>query len=625
MRKVIMKEVHILILFITALLLSTTLSAIAGTSPSLLILSPSTGQEFKEGDSVVIAISIKDAEGDVDESTFSLYLDGKNITQNANISVFLVTYTIEKVQGIGKHSFSFEAADREGNKSEVSGYFYVAKKRIEKEFFSVNGSVRMGGRYDKEADEELVGVASVNLYGNIIETFSYSLNVELTNETTTDQQRVSTYRLDIESPIGTFIFGDTTPSFTDYSINGTQVFGIHLMPQFGPVGFELVYGQSYRAVKDLEIYKRMVYGGKLKIGNSDTVFWGLSVLKAKDDVSSLSSATNTTPKDNLVVSTDFSLKLFRGIFGLRVEANESLLNEDITSGASDFSDFKLPINPQDYEWLFTINEHIVPIMPGFTNLAAKGVITAGPVFGNTINFEYFYVGPSYYSLLNSGLTNDQSGFKIYDTQWLFNRMVYLNASYQNSWNNLENTLSNTTRSQGYSLGMSAFPNDYLTLNGGFSYSTSSNKADVDTSTLMLNVGATKNMVIGSTDSYLSLSTSANIYRDKVSSGNDSERYSIRSGLTSYFDRLPLSTKGVLGYDFGSQGSLYLEGWAEYAFLPDQSLVVSAGAVYQSGPGSLDISSDLSWNAIYDIDVEASLDYITDSGDISLSVYATKKF
>ncbi len=600
--------------------------AIAGTAPSLLVLSPGIGEEIKEGSTVVIAISLSDPDGDIDQSSFSLYVDNKNVISNSNVSIFLVTYTIEDVQGIGKHSFVFKAKDREGNLSTISGYFYVAKKKIKKEIFSYNGSVKMGGRYDKEASEDLVGVASVNLYGNIIEVFTYSLNVELTNELTSEKQRVSTYRLDIDTPIGLYVFGDTTPSFTDYSINGTRVFGFHLMPQLGPIGFEILYGQSSKAIKSPETYKRMVYGGKLKIGNKDSFLWGLSVLKAKDDKNSLDfDPENITPKDNLVVSTNFSIKALSGLLSLKAEANESLLNEDITSGASSFEDFNLPINPEDYDWLFTINEHIVPIMPGLTNLAAKGSLVIGPVFDNTFNFEYFYIGPSYYSLLNSGLTNDRSGFNIYDTLWLFNRMIYMNSSFLYNWNNLENTLSHTTKTQGYSLNVSAFPNDYLTIDSSFSISMSSNNYDVDTKNITAGAGVKRDIELGNAESEIMVSLNTNIYRDEVTSGNNSERYSIRTGLSSNFNYIPLSTRGVLGYDFGSTPSIYIEGWAEYSFLKDQSLNLSSSVVYQSYTGGLDINSSMIWKIFYDIDFNADFRYITNTGDFYISAFASRTF
>ena len=620
-----MKKVYTYILYTILLVVIPMTVAFAGTAPRLTILSPEIGKTITSGTQTVIAISLYDQEGDIDESTMKLYLDGKDVTSKANKSVFLVTYTSENLEKVGKHAFSFDVKDREGNESQVNGYFFVVKPVAEKRAFSYNGSIGFGGEYDKQASTSTIGTARLNMYGSVIGSIDYSLNLEFTNEESSDQQRVSTYRLDIGSSIGGFTVGDTTPSFTDYSINGARVFGVDLAPQFGPIGFELVYGQSYKAVDSPETYRQMIYGGKLKIGNRDKFFWGLSLLKVKDDKNSLTNPQNVTPKDNLVLSTDFSLNLFKGVLGLKLEANESMLNEDITAGASNFSDFELPINTKDWEWLFTINEHIVPIMPGLTNLAAKGSVRIGPIYNNTLNFEYSYVGPSYYSLANSGITNDNSGFNIWNTIWLLDRRLYVYGSYQNYRNNLENTLSSTTKSQGFSTNINIYPNDYLTINGGASLLNTSDNVNVDTQNISADAGITRNMDVLGVNSYINFSTNVNLYKDKETTSNDSETYSFRTGLSSYFDNLPLSTSAVVGYDFGTQNSLYLEGWGEYRFLKNESLIASLGMVYESGPNMLDITSGVSANMIYGIKLESNFEYITNTGDLNLSVFASREF
>ena len=620
-----MKKVYNYIFYTILLVVIPITVAFAGTAPRLTILSPEIGKTITSGTQTVIAISLYDQEGDIDESTMKLYLDGKDVTSKANKSVFLVTYTSENLEQIGKHTFSFDVKDREGNESQVNGYFFVVKSVTEKRVFSYNGSIGFGGEYDKQASTSTIGTARLNMYGSVIGSIDYSLNLEFTNEESSDQQRVSTYRLDIASSIGDFSVGDTTPSFTDYSINGARVFGVDLAPQFGPIGFELIYGQSYKAVESPETYRQMIYGGKLKIGNRDKFYWGLSLLKVKDDKDSLTNPQNVTPKDNLVLSTDFSLNLLKGVLGLKLEANESMLNEDINAGASDFSDFELPINTEDWEWLFTINEHIVPIMPGLTNLAAKGSIRIGPIYNNTLNFEYSYVGPSYYSLANSGITNDNSGFNVWDTVWLLDRRLYIYGSYQNYRNNLENTLSSTTKSQGFSSNINIYPNDYLTINGGASLLNTSDNVNVDTQNISTDAGVTRNMDVLGVNSYINFSTNVNLYRDKETTSNDSETYSFRTGLSSYFDNLPLSTRAVVGYDFGTQNSLYLEGWGEYRFLKNESLITSLGAVYESGPNMLDITSGVSADMIYGIKLESNFEYITNTGDLNLSIFALREF
>jgi len=401
--------------FISVLLTGSLL--VAGTAPSIEILSPKKGEDITYGAGAVIALSIYDADADVDINSMELMMDNVDVTRKANKSVFLVTYTFTDATSTGRHVFSFSVKDREGNLSEIESYFNIAQEPKKERKFTYNGTVGMGGEYDKEAEQSTIGRVELDMFGGLTETIDYTLSVEATNEQSSDKQPVSSARLDLFSPWGGLVLGDTTPNFTDYSIDGQEVFGLHALPQIGFFGLEFVYGRSLRDVNDPATYKQNVIGGKLKLGNERKFQWGLAVLKVRDDKDSLSAeiATATdspTPKDNLVVGTDVKLSLLQGKIHFTGEANESLLNEDITSGAglAPDSDVDLPLDPKNFEWLFIINEHIVPILPGFTSLAAKAGIRVGPFYDNTFNAEYSYVGPSYYSLGNTSVINDRAGF-----------------------------------------------------------------------------------------------------------------------------------------------------------------------------------------------------------------------
>jgi len=631
------------ILFVTVFIsvLFTGSLLVAGTAPSIEILSPNKGEDIAYGTGTVIALSIYDADADVDISTMELMVDNVDVTRKANKSVFLVTYTFTDATSTGRHVFSFSVKDREGNLSEIESYFNIAQEPKKERKFSYNGTVGVGGEYDKEAEQSAIGRVELDMFGGLTETIDYTLSVEATNEQASDNQPVSSARLDLFSPWGGLVLGDTTPNFTDYSIDGQEVFGLHALPQIGFFGLEFVYGQSLRDVNDPATFKQNVIGGKLKLGNERKFQWGLAVLKVRDDKDSLSAeiATATdspTPKDNLVVGTDVKLSLLQGKIHFTGEANESLLNEDITSGAGlpEDSDVDLPLDPKNFEWLFIINEHIVPILPGFTSLAAKTGIKVGPFYDNTFNAEYSYVGPSYYSLGNTSVINDRAGFRIWDSLWLLNRKLFLNAAYLNYKNNLQDTYESTTTNAGYSASAYVYPNDYLSINGGVDIATASNEGDdpttggIDTVSTTVNGGTTYNMDVWVTNSDLYFNGTIGLFSDNLTTENDSNTYSTRVGADSYFNDLPLDTTVVTGLDFGDiDTSLYMEGGAGYKFLKDQSLYPYTDIIYETGPSRFDFTVGAKYDAPYRISVDGSLNYITtpDTSDLFVSLFATKEF
>jgi len=612
----------------------------AGTAPSVELLSPKRGEEISFGDEVVVALSLYDPDGDIDITTIEFEVDNVDVIRNANTSAFLVTYSAKETTRAGRHTISFSIKDREGNVSELESYFNRAPEPKRERKFSYNGTVGVGGDYDKEASQSAIGRFKLNMYGGVIETIDYSLAIDATNEEASDKQRVSTFRLDLLSLYGGFTLGDATPAFTDYSIDGMEVFGIHAYPQLGFFGLEFLYGRILRDVEDPATFKQNIIGGKLKLGNKKKFQWGLALLKVRDDKDSLSEAIaalpdNPAPRDNIVIGTDITASFLNGKIRFTGEANESLLNEDITEGPglAEDTDIDLPLDEDKWEWLFIINEHIVPILPGFTSLAAKAGIKIGPFYDNIFNAEYSYVGPSYFSLGNSAIINDRAGFRVWDSLWLMNRMLFINAAYQNYKNNLQDTLTNTTKNIGYSGSVYVYPIDFLSVNAGADIFTVSNGSDdpaegVDTVNTTITGGAAYNMDIYITNSDVYFNGTASLYKDKVTAANSADTYSTRIGAISYFNDFPLDTKAVIGFDFGDlPNSLYLEARGGYRLLKDETLYPYADLIYETGPEQFDITVGASYDAPYQITVDGELELITspDITDLLISVFAKKEF
>ncbi len=619
----------------------------AGTPPVINVLSPTRGEDIPYGSEVVVAISIYDEEGDIDVTSIEFDIDKKDVTRFANTSAFLATYRFTATEDVGRHTVSFLIEDKEGNVATLESYFNILAQPKKERKFTYNGNIGAGGEYDKEAPQSAIGNAEVYLYGNLTDTLNYVLNIDATNEEASDQQRVSIFRFDMYSPIGGVVLGDTTPSFSDYTIDGDEVFGVHLLPQFGIIGAEFVYGQRKRAVEaddGPETFQQFVYGGRLKVGRPNKFLWGLNLLKVKDDKDSIdTTAISPTPKDNLVVGTDVSFSFLEGKISFKAEANGSLLNEDITGGPSTFEDFDIGFDPDNWEWLFTINEHVVPLDVPWPSLAAKGALKLGPFnfspsIENTFNAEYSYVGPSFFSLANPNILNDRAGFLLSDNIWLLDRMLFLNGSYQNYHDNLEDNLAFETDNIGYSFGAYVYPTDFLSINGGLDIYTVENNADppipgddderVDNINTTITTGAMQNLDFWITNSDIYFNGTISLFNDKIDNANDLNNYYTRLGTISYFNDFPLDTKAVLGYDFGdSPNSVYLEGGAGYRFLRDQSLYGSTGLIYETGPEQLELSVGADYDVTQAINVEADFEYVTAPGadDLFISAFATWEF
>jgi hypothetical protein len=380
-------------------------------------------------------------------------------------------------------------------------------------------------------------------------------------------------------------------------------------------------------VEDPEIFKQMVYGWRLEAGSTKRFLWALSFLKVKDDEDSIT-AVEEKPKDNIVLGTDFTLALANGKVELGIEANGSLYNVDITDGAQDFEELPSWIKPDNWEWLFTINDSMDPFVPSSANLATKVNLEIGPYFDNTFNAEASFIGPSYFSLEIDDLTNDKAGVRVWDSLWLLQRKLYISGAYQYYRDNVRNNLEETTNTHGVSASSYIYPNDYLSFSAGVDILSTSDEVEVDTLNTTINAGVTQDIDIFTTSSTAYFNGTAILVKDEIDSSFDSNDFTTRLGLISYFTNIPLDTKAVLGFDFGdSPNSIYLEGRGGYRFLPEETLYAYLDILYETGPEEFDLIFGSTFTTIYDITLEGYAEYFDSPSfsDVILSLYATKEF
>jgi hypothetical protein len=642
-----MKNVHtklrhsLVPLAVAALLFcSAGFSLYASTPPSVQILSPANGENISFGADTIVAISIYDEEGNVDAGSIRLEVDGTDVTGRANTSPFLVTYQFTETESQGSHDIVFSVSDTDGNTTRFDSYFNILAEPKEERRFTYNGNVGLGAEYDQQAIQSGIGNFTLEVYGSFSPSLDYALNIDMTNRESTDQQRVSQYRFDLYTPYGSYVLGDSTPRFSDFTVDGKRVTGFHLLPQFGWFGLEFVWGQTYRAVDaddastEIETFKQMLFGTRLKFGSPQSVLFGLSFLKVKDDPDSIeyeADAAAPSPQENLVLGTDLNLAFSQSRVKVYGEANASLLNADITGGTS--SEVEEEVNVPD--WLFTVNEHLVPLTFGSSNIAAKGALTLGPFAGNTFYGEYSFVGPAYVSLANQAIINDRQGFLLRDSMWLLNRALFFNVSFQRYADNLENTSDYTTVNMGGSGSVFVYPNPFLSINAGVNVSSVKNDAPstedgaANKLNTVLNAGIAQDVTIIGSSTNLYFNGTTTLFNDNNESANDFNFFTTRFGAVSFFDNFPLDTRAVLGYDWGDQeDSVYAEGYAGYRFLRQQTLYTYLGASYLTGPEQLDARTGVDFDIRPDLKLTAEVQYITSRSvedNLFLSAFATYTF
>jgi len=616
-------------------------SLFANTPPALEILSPRDGDAVKMGSEVVVAISIYDEEGDLDTTSMKLEVNGRDVTRQANTSAFLVTYSITDTAKAGRQNISFDVSDRAGNVATHESHFNILAEPEKVRAASMNGTVGVGGEYDREAPQSEIGYLQVDMYGSLSPSFDYALTIDATNRESTDLQRVSEVRFDLYSPWFSLVLGDATPRFSDYTVDGKRVTGIHILPQFGWFGFELIGGRTERAVDaqdastEVETFEQMLFGGRLKLGRPDSFLWGLSFLKVEDDKNSIDyvdDAASPTPKDNIVVGTDFNFAFSDSRVKVYAEVDASLLNTDTTGGTQTTEDIDIP---SFVDSIITVNENLIPLTLGSSNFAAKGALTIGPFVENTFYGEYSFIGPAYFSLANPSIINDRQGFQLRDSIWLLNQALFINASFQRYTNNLENTQNYTTTNAGGSGAVYVYPTPFMSINAGVDVTTVKNDAPaadveaVKNTNTTINAGIAQDLEIlaSATNVYFTYSTA--LFRDENVTANDADTHTFRIGAISYFNNFPLDTKAVVGGDIGDpDDSFYIEGFGGYRFLRERTLYTYLGAIYETGIEQLDLRTGLDYDITPDVKLTAELQYLTsptDIEDLFISAFATYEF
>ena len=308
--------------------------------------------------------------------------------------------------------------------------------------------------------------------------------------------------------------GDVSPSWSRYSLSGTRIRGGQLQLTPGTLTLELTGGRAARAIGPREdepvrrlSYERMLYGARLGFGRTSGSYFMLSGFYARDDKDSITlpeefggtgddgtgifgstagigglegtqdvaaSLTDrrigqtrrnfTPPAENLLISPEFQMSLFRRSFQIGGQASVSAFTRDLRSE-------RLALDESDIPDLVG---RLLPMqIHSSTRVGYAGVAHAGlnvdPV---TLRVEYERIQPGFETLGVRSLRDDRQRYSASLGLMLLDRRVQLDNSIGLDEDNLLGQRVQTQQGLDYAVNVTGRISERFTLSGGYGINTS---------------------------------------------------------------------------------------------------------------------------------------------------------
>ena len=226
--------------------------------------------------------------------------------------------------------------------------------------------------------------------------------------------------------------GDVNAQLSDYGLNGTTIRGGYVRAQPGNFLLELTGGRSRRVVRPSlqsgfrePAFEQWALGGKVGVGRTAGSYFHLSTFYAKDEVASLQDQLVTIkPQENLTITPDFRVDLWKGKFSLESQVTVSAFTRDLNS--SPISSSKIPgIVTFIYE----------PTVSTRLNYAgeASASFQSNP-FDLTLGYER--IQPGFISLGRGRIRNDQETISLSPTARFFQNRLSVQSDVTLSRDNL---------------------------------------------------------------------------------------------------------------------------------------------------------------------------------------------
>ena len=291
---------------------------------------------------------------------------------------------------------------------------------------------------------------------------SLSISKPLGFRSETDPSRYIT--LELGSPWYSVRYGDLSPNFTAATTGFTRVSGLEsrLTLKRGLVEVNSVRGSSQRAAPGSAFtaggYRRFLTGHHLKLSPFRSAAMGLTVLRLKDDLTSMPGlAENTRPvyaKDDLVLGTDMTLYFMRRRASVTLEYVASIYSSDVSAPSTDGT------IEADSEVLGALTRNrLVRQFTTVNDSTEAGHMVFGrlvmPVARTRSTFEYRRTSPSFTSLATPYDPSDSERFRLTNTAQIIPSVLTMTFNGDYGRSNLSGTQPFGTESMNLSLNMTA--------------------------------------------------------------------------------------------------------------------------------------------------------------------------
>ncbi|MDP8204276.1 MAG: hypothetical protein P9L95_07085 [Candidatus Tenebribacter mawsonii] len=560
------------------------------TNEGFVLLSPDTAFSDITND-FLIAVSIFTISDQIDHNTIQIFVDDKDVTKGSRIFTNALTYKMEKAKP-GLHSFYVKAKMLDGNIIESEHWVTILKEEKYELPLDLSGRALVSMRYQNTSRNSL---EDSDKSANFLLSFNgsqkwlrFKSKIYLSSLETSFAQAVNRYNLSFLVPHFNLTLGDHAPKMNSFLLSGKNVQGIHGKLDFDSFRFMYTYGNIKRSVDGKVIqdttgqdvldragtFKQSNNSLRLEIGSSKNFMIGFGFAKNKDKIGSINeqyyldasdSSLVVSPKDNLLFGTDVRLSLMNQRFVLGTEVAMSLYNDNIIDGAItdlDFSEIDLPFNPEDFEDIFVINESMVPIKPGVTNIALKSYLRLF-FYRNLLNISFTNIGSSFNSLSTNYLQKDAMIISFNDNLMLMNNRLALNFGFNLSSDNVDDTKDNTSTSTAIFTQAMYKPNDELYFNLNFNTSGSEDGFVPDSTNTAVDIRSTAISFgtgylvkqINSAPTRFSFNFSNSLNKDDANDSFEYSRNNIALSAKTDFEQLPIIT--IISYTFTLNDNSYL--------------------------------------------------------------------
>lgn len=426
-------------------------------SPDLLLLSPETGEKLTRED-LVIAVSLIGSERVIDSSTVALFIDGHEVTAGTEISSYLVTFTPPRIRA-GRHWIKVTAKDASGAQvpALLSHFYVLGEQETSRPYTRINGRVFADLRQEKFNGKSRATNFAGGDFSGEYGALRFSGRAFLSSLEQKDRQPINRFTLNLQTKWIGMRLGDTNPRYNDLILWGKRVRGIEGYVRLGFFNLDVVYGETYRGVEGITTttldtltnqttvnvrrygtFRQTLLGIRPSFGSGRHFQFGLSLVKVKDDISSIDHGT--MPKDNLVIGPDFILRFDRRRFEFRANAAFSALTNNIYPGPISKDEIEgmfdsdtkveIPFDPEDFEKYLILNDSTIPLDPSKMTSAAYNVSVRLNYFHNLFRIGYKSIGSEYNALSNSFIRKDIQGLYFSDRLRLFRNQLYFTIRYE---------------------------------------------------------------------------------------------------------------------------------------------------------------------------------------------------